>query len=430
MAIEAAPTPTRRRWRVTTKPSQGEGHVMRTHRKTRGTDEQFLALTATTDLMCYSQAVGHPQCVSQVDYATAGCPQYLPERALIRDSLHETASWIRGSRTSGSRFLASKTDVSFHYTIGDSRVFLLVYVDDIIMMGTDLVFIDSLLRRLSSTFKIRDLGKPTFFLGIETLSDGDGFVLSQRRYMADILSRAGMTVCKALATPASVTKPATPSPDPFDNPTQYRRIVGALQYLTITRPDLSFAVNWLCQFMHSPTQDHGGLLKRVLRYFKGTLDYRLRLAPSLTSALHAFSDSDWVGCPVDRKSTSGYAVFLGSNLVSWLSCKQCTVARSSTEAEYKGLVDVSAEVTWVVSLLWELGLHSGSPATLWCDNLGATYLAANPVFHARTKHVEIDFHFVYDKVAAGDFIVNFISTKDQLSDIFTKPLPAPRFQAL
>ncbi|XP_019176083.1 PREDICTED: uncharacterized protein LOC109171511 [Ipomoea nil] len=248
--------------------------------------------------------------------------------------------------------------------------------------------------------------------------------------MADVLSRAGMTDCKPLATPAAVTQPATPTLDPFDNPTQYRRIVGALQYLTITRPDLSFSVNRLCQFMHSPTQDHWVLLKRVLRYVKGTLDYGLRLSPSSSSAIHAFSNSDWASCTIDRKSTNGYAVFLGTNFISWLSRKQRTVARSSTEAEYKSLADVAAEVTWVVSLLRELGLHTGDPATLWCDNLGETYLAANSVFHARTKHVEIDFHFVRDKVSSGEFVVNFISTKDQLADIFTKPLPAPRFHTL
>ncbi|XP_019179517.1 PREDICTED: uncharacterized protein LOC109174716 [Ipomoea nil] len=248
--------------------------------------------------------------------------------------------------------------------------------------------------------------------------------------MKDILNRAGMMDCKPLATPASVTQPVTPSDEPFDNPTQYRRLVGALQYLTITRPDLSFSVNRLCQFMHSPSSDHWGLLKRVLRYVKGTISYGLRLSASASSTIHGFSDSDWAGCPIDRKSTSGYAVFLGDNLISWLSRKQRTVARSSTEAEYKALADVSAEVTWVVSLLRELGLHSGEPSTLWCDNLGATYLCANPVFHARTKHVEIDFHFVRDKVASGDLVVNFVSTKDQLADIFTKPLPGPRFAAL
>ncbi|XP_019176811.1 PREDICTED: uncharacterized protein LOC109172110 [Ipomoea nil] len=328
-------------------------------------------------------------------------------------------------------FLPSKIDVSlFHYTAGDSRVFLLVYVDDIIMMGNDTSLLDMMLRRLSTTFKIRDLGPPGFFLSIETLALDGGYLLSQKRYMVDILKRAGMTDCKPLMTPAAVSHVTTSVSQPFDNPTQYRRIVGALQYLTITRPDLSFAVNRLCQYMHSPTDDHWGLVKRVLRYVKGTLHYGLRLTPFASSAIHAFFDSDWASCPLDRKSTSGYAVFHGSNLISWLSRKQRTVARSSTEAEYKALADVSAEVTWVVSLLRELGLHSGQPPTLWCDNLGATYLCANPVFHARTKHVEIDFHFVRDKVASGEFVVNFVSTKDQLADIFTKPLPRPRFTAL
>ncbi|XP_019159665.1 PREDICTED: uncharacterized protein LOC109156265 [Ipomoea nil] len=239
-----------------------------------------------------------------------------------------------------------------------------------------------------------------------------------------------MTDCKPLTTPAAVTKLVTPTEELFDNPTQYRRIVGALQYLTITRPDLAYAVNRLCQFMHSPTVDHWALVKRVLRYIKGTLDFGLRLAPSSSTCIHAFSDSDWAGCPVDRKSTSGFAVYLGTNLISWLSKKQRTVARSSTEAEYKALADVSAEVTWVVSLLRELGMHSGQPSTLWCDNLGATYLCANPVFHARTKHVEIDYHFVRDKVASGEFAINYVSTTDQLADIFTKPLSASRFATL
>ncbi|XP_019179568.1 PREDICTED: uncharacterized protein LOC109174781 [Ipomoea nil] len=297
-------------------------------------------------------------------------------------------------------------------------------------MGNDSALIDNLLHRLSTTFKIRDPGTPGFFLGIETLKIGSGLMLSQRRYMKDLLNRAGMTDCKPLATPAAVTQAVTPSTQPYENPTHYRRLVEALQYLTITRPDLSYAVNRLCQFMHSPVDDHWALLKGVLQYIKGTLDYGLCLSASPSTAVHAFSDSDWAGCPVHRKSTSGYAVFLGSNLISWLSRKQCTIARTSTEAEYKTLADVSAKVTWVVSLLRELGLHSGDPATLWCDNLGAIYLCANLVFHTRTKYVEIDFHFVRDKVASGDFVVNFVSTKDQLADVFTKPLPGPRFAAL
>ncbi|XP_031116525.1 uncharacterized protein LOC116020185 [Ipomoea triloba] len=187
----------------------------------------------------------------------------------------------------------SKTDVSlFHYSASTSHVFLLVYVDDIIMMGDNSTLIDALLRRLSSTFKIRDLGTPNFFLGIEMLPVKEGLLLFQRRYMGDLLTRAGMSDCKPIATPASITHAVVPNVELFDNPTQYKRLAGALQYLTITLPDLSYVVNRLYQFLHAPTTEHWGLLKRVLGYVKGTLDYGLRLSVSASCDIHAFSDTD------------------------------------------------------------------------------------------------------------------------------------------
>ncbi|XP_019190817.1 PREDICTED: uncharacterized protein LOC109185294 [Ipomoea nil] len=288
-------------------------------------------------------------------------------------------------------FKSSKTDVSlFYYTLAGAHVFLLVYDDDILLIGSDPALVDSLLRQLATAFKIRDLGSLSFLFGIQLVPIDDGFVLSQRRYMSDILTRAGMVDCKPLATPLSVARSSELSTEPFANPTQYRSLAGALQYLTVTRSNLSYAVNQLCQHMQSPMVYDWVVLKRVLRYVKGTLDFGLRLRPSPHSTLHAYSDSDWAGDPADRKSTSGFAVYLGCNLVSWVCRKQRMVARSSTEAEYKGLVDVAAEVTWIVSLLAEIGLPVSSPPTLWCDNLRATYMCANPVFHARTKHVEVD----------------------------------------
>lgn len=309
---------------------------------------------------------------------------------------------------------------------------MLIYVDDIIIVSSSSAATQKLIHQLTNEFAVKDLGRLEYFLGIEVKHETDGIVLSQRRYAQDLLQRANMQSCKSISAPmASGEKLSKDKGNTLTNNEQflYRSIVGGLQYLRITRPDISFSVNRVCQFIQSPTDDHWAAVKRILRYIKGTIDQGLRIHRCSSVNIHAFSDADWAGCPDDRRSTNGFVVFLGSNLVSWCSRKQPTVSRSSTEAEYKAIANVTAELIWLQSLLKEIGVHLPKPPILWCDNLGATYLTVNPMFHARTKHIEVDFHFVREQVARKAMEVRFISSKDQLADVFTKPLPRSSFNA-
>jgi len=222
----------------------------------------------------------------------------------------------------------------------------------------------------------------------------DGLVMSQTRYATDILKRSGMSKCKSIDTPVCIKEKLSvaggSSLSPEDS-TKYRSMVGALQYLTLATPDISYAVNKVCQYLHSPTMTHLSAVKRILRYVQGTLHMGLKIRPCDSMIVSAFSDADWVGCVDDRRSAGGFAIFLGSNLISWSARKQPTVSRSSTEAEYKALANATAELMWVQQLLRELGISHQPVGQLSCDNIGARYLSANPVFHARTKHIEIDF---------------------------------------
>ncbi|MDV3183817.1 MAG: Ty1/Copia family ribonuclease HI [Sweet potato little leaf phytoplasma] len=214
------------------------------------------------------------------------------------------------------------------------------------------------------------------------------------------------------------------------DPKQYRSLVGALQYCTLTRPDLIFVVNEACQFLHANTTAHWNLVKRILRYLKTTSSHGISFCNLGHLSLTSYTDADWANCPDDRRNTSGYCVFLGSNLVSWSSTKQKVVSRSSAESEYRGLSNAATELGWIQSLLSELGLSPSSPPLLLCDNSSATYLAANPVFHSRSKHIEIDHHFIREKVLRKQLFVRFVPSEDQLADILTKPLATSRFQSL
>ncbi|WVZ90303.1 LOW QUALITY PROTEIN: hypothetical protein U9M48_036613, partial [Paspalum notatum var. saurae] len=315
-------------------------------------------------------------------------------------------------------FVASASDTSlFVYKKGGDLAYLLLYVDDIILTAFSSTACHG---SLHSEFAMTDLGNLHHFLGISVMRSSDGLFLSQRQYALDLLQRAGMAECHSTATPVDTrAKLSATDGSPVADPSEYRSLAGALQYLTLTRPDLAYAVQQACLFMHDPRESHLALIKRILRYVKGTLSTGLHLSKSSPRSLTAYSNADWAGCPDSRRSTLGYCVFLGDNLT--------TVSRSSAEAEYRAVAHAVAESCWLRQLLQELHVSIASATVVYCDNVSAVYLAGNPVHHRRTKHIEIDIHFVREKVALGQVRVLHVPSSHQFADIMTKGLPVQLF---
>ncbi|XP_030945775.1 uncharacterized protein LOC115970250 [Quercus lobata] len=318
----------------------------------------------------------------------------------------------------------------FIYNHDSHLVCLLLYVDDIIVTGNHAAFLTSLLVVLGTDFDLKDLGRLHYFLGLQIDYTPSGLFVHQTKYTLDLLNKFSMSGCKPCKTPCSPNAHLLANDSPLlHDPTFYRSLVGALQYLTFTRPDISFAVQQACQFMSSPTSNHLQAAKRILRYLQGSIHQGLAFTPGPLT-LSAYSDADWAGDPMDKKSISGILVFLGHSPITWSAKKQSTVSRSSTEAEYRALASCAAELCWIRMLLKDFGVFLSDPPVLWCDNVSALAIASNPVFHARTKHIEVDFHFVRERVLRHDLLVKFVASQDQLADILTKGLASPRFQWL
>ncbi|PKU64108.1 putative mitochondrial protein [Dendrobium catenatum] len=216
------------------------------------------------------------------------------------------------------------------YHSSSVSLYILIYVDDILLTGNNQTTINELLLSLQNQFSMKNLGHLSQFLGIQVSSTQYGMHLSQTLYAKQVLEKAGMSRSNPVATP-SIYKPsdAMATEAEFENPQLYRQLAGSLQYLTLTRPDITFAIQQVCQYMHKPLISHFHNLKRLLRYIQGTLDQGLSLYKDELK-LHNYTDSDWAGDSKDRKLVTGYYNFLGKSLISWQAKKQSTVARSST----------------------------------------------------------------------------------------------------
>lgn len=249
-------------------------------------------------------------------------------------------------------FKGSRADTSlFVFKRDKCVIYMLVYVDDLILTDSDETVINSFISKLNQEFAIKDLGHLNYFLGLEVTYSKDGLFLNQSKNAQEILSRAQMIDAKPCFTSLSSNISFVRDGEPFSDTTKNRAIVGALQYLTITRRGISYAVNQVSQFLSAPTCDHYQQVKRVLRNIKGTLAYGLSFSTRSESALLGFSDVDWARCLETRRSTFGYLIFFGGNLVSWSAKKQPSVSRSNCEFEYRAMANTAAETIWLSHLL-------------------------------------------------------------------------------
>ncbi|KAL2244201.1 UNVERIFIED_CONTAM: Retrovirus-related Pol polyprotein from transposon RE1 [Sesamum indicum] len=310
----------------------------------------------------------------------------------------------------------------------NGMISLLVYVDDILLAGADIDEIQKVKAYLHKLFTIKDIGRARYFLGLEIARSSQGIYLAQTKYVMDILADTGLMDAKAAPTPlppglklSSDTGPLLPTSD------SYRRLIGRLLYLSFTRPDISYSVQQLSQYLHQPCEAHWKAAIHVVRYLKGCPSLGLFLPAANSLDLQAFCDADWASCPDSRRSLTGFCVFLGPALISWKTKKQSTVSRSTAEAEYRSLAATVCELRWISYLLADFGVSLNLPVSLFCDNKAAVHILANPVFHERTKHIEIDCHIVRDAYKDGFINPVLVRSLDQVADVFTKAVSLKLF---
>ncbi|KAE8669333.1 hypothetical protein F3Y22_tig00112249pilonHSYRG00290 [Hibiscus syriacus] len=306
---------------------------------------------------------------------------------------------------------------------------VLVYVDDLIITGDDEAEILQTKENLSVRFQMKELGQLKHFLGLEVDRTHEGIFLCQQKYAKDLLKRFGMLECKSTSTPMEPNiKMCAHEGKDLEDAIMYRQLVGSLIYLTLTRPDISYAVGVMSRFMQNPKKPHLEAVRRILRYVKNTIDYGLLYKKGEDCKLVGYCDADYAGDHDTRRSTTGYVFKLGSGTISWCSKRQPTVSLSTTEAEYRAAAMAAQESTWLIQLMNNLHQPVDYAIPLYCDNQSAIRLAENLVFHARTKHVEVHYHFVREKVLQEEIEMRQIKTDEQIADLFTKSLSVGKFE--
>ncbi|XP_047328669.1 uncharacterized mitochondrial protein AtMg00810-like [Impatiens glandulifera] len=311
-------------------------------------------------------------------------------------------------------------------TIDKDFLIVYLYVDDRICFGTNKAMVEDFKNQIMKEFEMIDMGLMKYFLGIQVKQIPGRIFLSQEKYIEDLLNKFNMIQCNPISTPMALNeKFQVNDDDEKADSTNYRKLIGSLIYLN-TRPNITHSVSLLSS-LNEPSQIHFAAAKRILRYFKGTKTQGIEFKRESECKLVGYTDSDWAGSINNRKSTSGYIFCLGTNVISWSSRKQKYVALSSVEAEYIVCTDEACEAVWLQRNLKNMKFEQCEPTIIHCDNMSAIVMTKNPVFHARSKHIELRHHFIRDLVTQEIISMKFIKTEDQPADIMTKAVTIDKF---
>ena len=313
---------------------------------------------------------------------------------------------------------------------GKDILLVQIYVDDIIFGSCSQALCKEFSELMSNHYEMSMMGELTYFLGLQVKQMKDGIFISQTKYVNELLSKYGFKDCSSMKTPmATATKLDQDVKGKPVDITAYRGMIGSLLYLTSSRPDIMFATCLCARYQADPKESHLMAVKRIFRYLKGTPNLGLWYPKDSGFKLIGYSDSDFAGCKMDRKSTTGSCQLLGNRLVSWSSKKQHSVSTSTAEAEYVAAGSCCAQILWMQHQLADYGVIA-TKTPIFCDNTSAIAITNNPVLHSRTKHIDIRYHFIRDHVMKEDIELHFMPTEYQLADLFTKPLDESRFNFL
>ena len=327
-----------------------------------------------------------------------------------------------------NNFVRGKVDTTLFTKEKDNELLIVqIYVDDIIFGSTNSFLCEEFSKIMQGEFEMSLMGELNYFLGLQIKQTKNGIFIHQTKYIKELLKKFGMDEAKPMGTPMSPSTKLDKDENGKDvDQTKYRGMIGSLLYLTASRPDIMFSVCMCSRYQADPKESHLIAVKRIFRYLIGTSTMGLFYQTNNNFNLVGYSDADYAGCKIDRKSTSGTCQFLGYSLVSWSSKKQNSVALSTAEAEYVAIGNCCCQLLWMKQQLEDYGLKF-TKMPIYCDNTSAINLSKNPIQHSRTKHIEIRHHFLRDHVQKEDISIEYVHTDDQLADIFTKPLNEDRF---